>query len=235
MSFTYNKQYQACKRRLVMKNNILIQCSSCLKKTSHKLLYKKETTEFEEETNSGYVAAHGYFYHLYECCGCHNVVMSKIPWCTEVSPEDYTDDDIMWYPALVSRNLPKWHHRLPRNEQYLLKEIFRAYHSDSKTLALMGLRTILDLFIVRKIGDIGTFKQKLEKLGTLGFLSASQIEIIDTVINAGSAAVHRAYQPSNEKLVLILDIVETLLHQDVLSVEIPGINDEVPARLQTKK
>ena len=198
-------------------------------------MFETITTQNEDRINPDYVAAQGYEYRLYECCGCHNVVMRKSPWCTEIFPDEYTDDDISWYPALVNRNIPKWHHHLPRNEQNLLKEIFQAYHSDSKTLALMGLRTILDIFIVRKIGDIGTFKQKLEKLGTLGFLSASQIEIIDTVINAGSAAVHRAYQPSNEKLALILDIVETLLHQDVLSSEIPGINDEVPARVQSKK
>lgn len=96
------------------------------------------------------MAAQGYEYRLYECCGCHNVVMRKMPWCTEILPDEYTDEDISWYPALVNRNLPKWHQRLPGIEQKLLKEIFTAYHSDSQTLALMGLRTILDMFIVRK-------------------------------------------------------------------------------------
>lgn len=218
-----------------MNSTTCIHCSNCLRKTTHNLLFETVTTEQENRTDPEYVASQGYTYQLHECCGCHNVVMRKAPWCTEISPDEYTDDDISWYPSLASRNMPKWHDRLPPKEEKLLKEIFQAYHADSRSLALMGLRAILDMFIVRKIGDTGTFKQKLDMLGKLGFLSASQIEILDSVITAGSAAVHRAYQPSSEKLVLILDVVETLLHQDILSGDIPRINEEVPTRKQRQK
>ena len=104
-------------------NNLSIHCSNCLRKTTHELLFKTVTTEHEDKRDPDYVAAQGYEYCLYECCGCHNVVMRKSPWCTEIFPDEYTADDISWYPALVSRNLPKWHQRLPGNEQKLLKEI----------------------------------------------------------------------------------------------------------------
>ena len=80
-------------------------------------------------------------------------------------------------------------------------------------------QTLVDLFIVRKIGDQGTFVEKLKKLEQAGFLSAKNRELLDAALNAGHAAAHRAYLPKREQLWTVMDIVENLLQSDLLAKE----------------
>jgi len=214
-----------------------IHCSNCLRKTDHNLLFKKETVECEEKINNDpeFWMTVGYYYVLYECNGCHNIVMKKQLKSNTIEFEAYSEESfkkhfVSWYPALSSRKIPDWHKNLSKTERELFIEIYRAYHSDSKMLSIMGLRTVLDMFIVRKIGDKGNFKEKLTGLEKQGYLSADQIIVLRPVIDAGSAAAHRAYQPTSEDLTLALDIVEILLQQDIIAKAIPKFEERIPKR-----
>lgn len=71
----------------------------------------------------------------------------------------------------------------------------------------MGLKALLDVYMVRKVGDSGTFKSKLEQLVRIRSLSAAQLQQIESALEAGSAAAHRGFDPSSETVTFVLDVV----------------------------
>jgi hypothetical protein len=93
----------------------------------------------------------------------------------------------------------------------LLDEIYIALHADSRRLALMGARAVLDIVLLDKVGDVGTFAKKLEQLEEQGLVARRNREFLATAIDAGSAAAHRGFRPNEETLAHVMDIVENLL------------------------
>jgi hypothetical protein len=77
---------------------------------------------------------------------------------------------------------------------------------------MMGARALVDMLIVEKVGDVGTFKQKLDTLAAGEFIGATQVEILDAALDAGSAAAHRGHTPSESEVNAVMDIVENLLN-----------------------
>lgn len=209
-----------------------VHCSKCFRSTNHELIFDKTTTEISNKIcyEPEVWVQQGFNYSVFECCGCHNVVMRKRFWHSDLTPPEYDESYISWHPALTSRQLPKWRNNLPENWAELLCEIYRALHCDSRSLALMGMRALLDMYLVEAAGDLDTFNKKLEWLQALGFLSANQVELIKPAIEAGNAAAHRGYSPSQDGLDTILNLIELLLHQWTLASAISKVKDDVPPR-----
>jgi hypothetical protein len=126
--------------------------------------------------------------------------------------------------------MPKWIFDLPADFQSLINEIYAALHANSKRLALMGTRTLVDLFMNATIGDIGGFQRKLEKLVEDGYLSKKNREILEPALDAGHAATHRAHDPSVEDVNLVFDIVENLLQPLALKIKVENLKKHTPQR-----
>ncbi|MEY3498428.1 MAG: hypothetical protein RL308_97 [Bacteroidota bacterium] len=94
----------------------------------------------------------------------------------------------------------------------------------------MGARTLLDLFIVEKIGDMGTFKQKLEKLVNEKHISESSKELLEIALEYGHATIHRGYVPTKNDINGVLDIIENILHSEVLTTKSQILKDSAPKR-----
>ncbi len=166
-------------------------------------------------------------YTMLECRGCENVTLRR----TYVFSEwNAGEAQIEYFPPHLFRKKPDWADELPKDEQSVLTEVYAALASDSRRLALMGDRTLVDLFIVRKIGDQGTFVEKLKKLEQAGFLSAKNSELLGAALNAGHAAAHRAYLPQREQLWTVMDIVENLLQSDLLAKQTKELRRNTPQR-----
>lgn len=135
-----------------------------------------------------------------------------------------------WYPPLASRQTPDWHKQLPDAERRLISEVYVALHARSFSLATMGVRALLDMYIVRKVGDVGSFEKKLKMLQERGFLSAAQLVQIEPALNAGHAAAHRGYSPPEETVGFALDVVEVLLHQDLLGNRSEQVGAGIPQK-----
>jgi len=75
----------------------------------------------------------------------------------------------------------------------------------------MGARTLVDMAILDKVGDVGTFKQKLEALEADGFVSKRNREVLDAALDAGNATAHRGHRFDPESVNQVMDIVENLL------------------------
>ncbi|MBA7567674.1 hypothetical protein ES708_09389 [subsurface metagenome] len=66
------------------------------------------------------------------------------------------------------------------------------------------------MLIVDKIGDVGTFKDRLNKLESEGYIDSTEKELLDAVTEAGNAAAHRGYAPDEKLLNSVIDILESI-------------------------
>lgn len=108
----------------------------------------------------------------------------------------------------------KWSYNLPKEDMLLYFEVISAWDKGLFILALSGVRTLIDRYIVKKIGDIGTFQQKLKRMLEEKHINQRQFELLNTVIEAGNAASHRGFKPEKEMLENLLMVVE-----DIMSLE----------------
>ena len=217
-----------------MKNeNEHVDCSLCLRKTNHVVLLDETRTEqcTTLDTGNGWInSCYGYRYTVYECLGCNNIVMRKALVSDDIHPDEYSPSYVSWLPAIITRQIPDWYRQLPEKQMNLLVQVYQALHAESYALVLMGLRAILDMYIVEMIGDEGTFKEKLEKLVTEGFLSSKQKESLETALDAGSAAAHRGYEGDIKTCNFVISVIELLLHQTVLANMQQQVKSKIPAR-----
>ena len=55
----------------------------------------------------------------------------------------------------------------------------------------MGTRTLIEILMVKEIGDSGTFGQKLDALREKGVISENGRSVLSIALDAGNAAAHR--------------------------------------------
>jgi len=212
-----------------------IPCNICRHETLHKLLKKThDHIDDELELDEGiYVKVWCETAHeMFECCGCRAVVLRQ----TVTNSEELERPEIRFFPPPASRSKPDWFYRLPDKFHPMLNEIYNSLDADNRALPMMGARTVLDMVFVDKIGDTGTFGEKLKQLESQGFISKKNREVLDAALNAGSAAAHRGYQPKLTAVQSVMDIVENLLQAIyVLDKQALEIKKSTPARPAAKK
>ncbi len=138
----------------------------------------------------------------------------------------------------ISRKKPEWLNELPSDIKSVLSEVYIALHAESRYLATVGPRTVLDLLIVDKIGDSGSFKQKIKKLEDGGHITHAEAELIEAVIEAGSASAHRGYAPDTDSLNHVMDTLESMLdklyiaegRQKRLATQAAALRTKIPPR-----
>ena len=165
---------------------------------------------------------------LSKCKGCEQINFKHI---SRNSPDRETDQ-VVHFPWKPIRQHPKWIYLLPIKYLVLLQEIYSAVNTEIFILALTGTRILLDTYIVHKVGDVGTFKQKLNKLVTDGIITPSKASVLEAAIDAGNASTHRGFKPDKETLFQILDIVENLLQSEVVDRNASEIKKKTPPRKQ---
>jgi hypothetical protein len=165
-------------------------CNNCLNETNHLVVAKREKSDSESIDPSNpyediYISW-STTYTMLECRGCEHVCLKREFYFSEAD-----GTEVEFYPPKVSRHLPKWHVELPDEMSELLMEVYTALHANSRRLALMGARTLVDLYLNAKIGDIGGFAQKMTELESQGLISKPNKEHLDAALEAGHAAAHR--------------------------------------------
>lgn len=181
-------------------------CRACHRETNHTILASHELSKTEEVPGLGEIWW-SRSYEMLACCGCDDSVLLRETSSWSEDPEPTST----YYPPPISRSLPNWRNKLPTKLRSLLREIYAALQADSRTLALMGARTLVDVAVLDKIGDVGTFQQKLEKMEQGGFVGRQNREFLAAALDAGNAAAHRGYSPNINQLNHVMDIVENLL------------------------
>jgi hypothetical protein len=181
-------------------------CRECFQTTWHQIFASITRQEIEVEGDPPVWA--DVVYDFLQCYGCDCVTMRSTLTC----PQLYQEDNIVrHFPPSTSRRRPAWEVQLPSPARFLIREIYNALRSGGLRLAVMGARTLVDMAIVDKVGDVGTFEQKLKALEDNGYVSKRNREVLDAALDAGNATAHRGHQFDSESVNQVMDIVENLL------------------------
>lgn len=210
-------------------------CNECGQQTLHKVV--KLIRKSRDYDDDQYTVSVGSNWRILQCCGCQEVSMSRTDWCSEDDPHDPAVPT--YFPPRVSRRKPDW---LVRREapgyQGLLDEVYAALHADSRRLAMMGARAIIDKAMAKLVGDQGSFAQGVQALVDAGLIGKPELPLIEAAFDAGSATMHRGHQPTADSLNTVIDIVERIVHAEVLAEkakELAAATPPRPPRAKTTK
>lgn len=174
-------------------------------------------------------------YLMLQCMGCDSVVLRRDAW-------DDLDDKTLtsYYPPQTSRDMPGWmktkefDNAVPVAIQDLLTEAYIAFQNECDRAVAMCVRAILETAMIDKCGDQGTFAKNLDRFIGDGHLLPKQKELLEPVIEAGSATIHRSFKPSREQLGVILDLTETALATAYYHpARAAALKAQIPARKRT--
>lgn len=89
--------------------------------------------------------------------------------------------------------------------------------------------------MITKAGDLGTFVQNIAAFEKLGFVSSKQRERLEAILEAGHATIHRAYEPTRDDVVTLVDLTEHIVQTVYLhEPRIVELKKRVPARTKKK-
>jgi hypothetical protein len=186
-------------------------CNTCGGERNHKVLCLEESSWQHQESNMSGKNE----YAMLKCSGCGSIKLRHREWYSDGS----LVPTIYYYPSEIFRPTPKWLLDFllevdifnDGNPYNLLIEIYVALQNDQRALAAMGIRALLESIMIEKIGDQGMFSENLNKFANEGYVSRIQRERLETILDAGHAAMHRLYKPSEEDLITLVDITESIV------------------------
>ena len=182
---------------------------------------------------------------ILECCGCERIYFRLDRWFSEW--DEIVDDPISgdqrlepgietsYWPEEVRRQRPNWLRKIKASERdlgKLLDEMYAALDNDLRVLAAIAVRTVLDCASQRLGVDPAVgFKEKLDGLRAGGSISSQEEEILNVLVDAGSAAAHRGWRAKDDVLSTMVDAIESFLHRSfVLGDGITRLQASVPTR-----
>ena len=205
-------------------------CHHCDRETNQGIIFKEtefDTQEvfFESLKGESRWVVEQREWEITRCLGCEylNLDIETIHVGNKNTSSQQT-------PKNPSRKVPTWIFGLERKYIEILAEVYSAFNRGLFRLALMGSRTVIDMFLVEKVGDTGSFASKLASLEKQGLISSSQKKLLDAAVDAGNASSHRGYCPSEDTLHSITDIIEHLLNATILETKIEEISSATPPR-----
>lgn len=198
-------------------------CNRCQGETNQDVLHS-ETVKWEEiidedEEGGGFQISGTDIYQMLKCRGCDSITFKYEEWFEgNYDERGNRVPEFHYYPPAIYRPEPKWLNDLDsffEEEQKfihdLMKEIYSSLHNDSRRLATMGIRALIEHIMIEKVGDQGSFVKNLDTFAAKGLISLSQKDILGAVLEAGHASIHRSYSPTTEDLHTCMDIAESIV------------------------
>ncbi len=205
--------------------NVLAHCNQCRGGTPHAELETCKATDrtFDEPSRTEVHFVNTYT--LLQCRVCGHARLRLLRWNSEND-----EGPPQFFPPPTNRQPPDWLHELEDPLRALLAEVYAALDAGMYAIALMGVRSVLDVWVSDRTTDRNDFPRKLKELVTDGALSAQQVEILESTFDAGSAAAHRGFRPKPHDAIAATEAVENLLHQYVLLPRIAKLKTNTPPR-----
>ena len=104
---------------------------------------------------------------------------------------------------------------------------------------MLTVRALFETLAIKHCGegDLRTFNDKLSALVKADFIRSSQVDYLNKAIyDAGSATMHRGYNPSEKAVGFVLDEVEMLMRTIYIQPKVrEELEQEVPQRERKKK
>lgn len=206
-------------------SDFYVHCNRCRGGTPHALRGECKQTDNCTDTASGVEIHFAETYSLLQCKVCGQGRLQLVTWNSE---NDHSEP--IFYPAPQLRQPPPWLGDLEQPLQALLKEVYAALNIGAYATAVMGVRSVLDVWVSGKTSNENHFPKKLAALVKIGTLSAQQFIILSDVFDLGSAAIHRAHNPSSSDALAATEALENLLHQDALIRKLFAMKENTPQR-----
>jgi len=113
-----------------------------------------------------------------------------------------------------------------------MAEIYSALNAGLTLLPAMGARATFDQAMSHFVGDPqGGFKGKLAAMQKLGRIDDRDTDVLQPIIDAGSAAAHRAWAPPPEILMTILHELDHKLYDwFIRDSAAAAVKEETPPR-----
>jgi hypothetical protein len=187
---------------------------------------------------------------ILECCGCERVYFRRDYWFSEwetivdhpISGEPMLEGGVetVYWPSVTARQRPKWLETLRSRDKslgLLLDEMYSALDADLRVLAAIGARTAFDRASeLLGVDPAISFQEKLDSLGVNGKISLDEETTLDALVDAGSAAAHRAWRPQTDELNTMVDVVESFLYRSLIVGDgIARLKASVPEKPRRKK
>ncbi len=218
---------------------IKAHCNECAGERKHELLHTAE---------SSWVSMRYHFrgsdrYELIRCCGCATIKLkhTKIRYILDNDDEEKEESVVSYYPPAIFRREPEWFDDLWQDDQSVdvwiqLQEIYVALQNNLPRLAAMGVRALLEQIMVSKTGDQGSFGKNMTAFEEKGFISKVQRERLEAILEVGHAAIHRAFVPTTDEVVTLIDIAEHIIETVYLhESKVKAVTQRVPPRPERPK
>lgn len=184
-------------------------CNTCSINTEHNVLYSEL---LPVQDSDDLIIEKSIF--VLRCRGCKTATIRE-----DLRGFDDQVQTVYKPPRLWTRS-PVWIQKLEElddNIYNLLVEVYSAANDEQFRLLAMGVRAVLDHLMTRIVGDIGSFERKLSDMVTKAHISSRQKEMLDIVIDAGSAAAHRGYKPPRDLLEQMVAVMETIVRDHYIT------------------
>lgn len=185
------------------------------------------------------------YYSVLECRGCGHHYFKTLSWNSEdidhvQNPytgdwETVVNETITFWPPTAKRRRAEWADEIVFVDRVLgslFDDVYTALSNNLGVLAAIGMRTVFDRASeLLGIDPSTTFQKKLEDLKKGDHITDKEITILAALIDAGSAAAHRGWQPKPKQLDAMMTILEAFLHRAFLLEDIGAeLGKGVPKR-----
>jgi Domain of unknown function (DUF4145) len=190
-------------------------------------------------------------YRILVCRGCDSVYFQVEALWLE---PDYLIHDpetvlptrrMRHFPSPITRDLPNWAQTFESEKLLaelgigdtgqlwlLFDDIYDCLNANLTIPAAIAIRTTFDKATEFLAIDTNlSFDKKLNALFDLGKISEDEREILQILVDAGSAAAHRGWRPSATNLDTLIDLIENFLYRTfVLTEAARELKGSVPPR-----
>ncbi|MBA3680734.1 MAG: DUF4145 domain-containing protein [Bacteroidetes bacterium] len=201
---------------------ITTECPSCLNPTKHNIHYS--ITKLDADLPYDYENT----FSIIECNGCTNISMLyKVRDLKDNEIEEVNYPDAHLYKiSEIDRFFlkPDVLKQVPKIIQSLYKEVKDAFNSQSPILSGIGLRTLVEAICIEQNIAGRDLKTKIENLHKQGFISNTELPLIDKLRLIGNVSAHEIKTIQISTLVLAVEIVNHILKSIYI---LPNINNQI--------
>jgi hypothetical protein len=205
-------------------------CRKCGHPTNQTASAPFESLGTVNDDGSGYEIHFAETSVMLQCQVCKTTQLRVHSWNSENG-----DCGEVYYPPHPVHAAPKWIDDLPGDYRELVRQIYPALDAGSLGVAMMGTRAVLDVFITNQSTETHDFGRKLTDLASRGLIMHQEVPVLRTVFEAGSGASHRGFLPWQAEVLTVLQIIEDLVHRDLLRAQAIALKARIPPDARKKK
>lgn len=170
-------------------------------------------------------------YYILECRGCEAVFFQHAFFFSE-----YEDRRVQHWPPEQNRAEPQWlsitNFRRASPVYRRMKDVYGALNAGLSVPAAGAMRTAFDVAATHLGVDPNLpFVGKLNDLVTRGELGSKDRETLNVLVEAGSASLHRGWEPDSDALQTLAHILESFVErQFIVSTGATKLSQSVPKK-----